>query len=154
MDTDYEPWTRYREPHFNKEVVLETLRLGLAGQWPGIATSKGHPKYKTYPYLLDGLLIMRPLQVYTRSSWKASSAKRLKAWVNIDPDVWFEIWGLSTGTGIEHGHYTYSSIWRGLPQRVSCRDCTTRRDCTRLLATSLRWNQKPVKQTDLGCKMI
>ena len=39
--------------------------LGLAGMAPGPATSKPHPEHRIYPYLLRGLAIMRPNQVWS-----------------------------------------------------------------------------------------
>jgi putative transposase len=39
--------------------------LGLAGMAPGPATSKPHPAHKVYPYLLRGVAITRPNQVWS-----------------------------------------------------------------------------------------
>lgn len=39
--------------------------LGLAGMVPGPHTSKSHPEHKIYPYLLRGLAITRPNQVWS-----------------------------------------------------------------------------------------
>jgi putative transposase len=39
--------------------------LGLAGMAPGPNTSKPHPEYKIYPYLLRGLQITKPNQVWS-----------------------------------------------------------------------------------------
>jgi putative transposase len=39
--------------------------LGLAGMLPGPHTSKPHPEHKIYPYLLRGLAIVRPNQVWS-----------------------------------------------------------------------------------------
>jgi putative transposase len=39
--------------------------LGLAGMAPGPNTSKAHPQHKLYPYLLRGLDIIRPNQVWS-----------------------------------------------------------------------------------------
>jgi len=40
-------------------------KLGLAGMAPGPNTSKPHPQHKLYPYLLRGLDIIRPNQVWS-----------------------------------------------------------------------------------------
>jgi putative transposase len=39
--------------------------LGLVGMAPGPATSKAHPEHKVYPYLLRGVAITRPNQVWS-----------------------------------------------------------------------------------------
>jgi putative transposase len=39
--------------------------LGLAGQQPGPNTSKAHPEHLKFPYLLRGLDIVRPMQVWS-----------------------------------------------------------------------------------------
>jgi putative transposase len=39
--------------------------LGLAGMAPGPGTSKPHPEHRTYPYLLRGVRITRPNQVWS-----------------------------------------------------------------------------------------
>lgn len=39
--------------------------LGLAGTLPGPNTSKAHPKHLKFPYLLRGLKIFKPLQVWS-----------------------------------------------------------------------------------------
>ena len=39
--------------------------LGLAGMAPGPSTSKPHPQHKIYPYLLRGVLVVRPNQVWS-----------------------------------------------------------------------------------------
>jgi hypothetical protein len=39
--------------------------LGLAGMAPGPNTSKAHPQHKIYPYLLRGVDIIRPNQVWS-----------------------------------------------------------------------------------------
>jgi len=39
--------------------------LGLAGMAPGPNTSRRHPKHKVYPYLLRGMLVIRPNQVWS-----------------------------------------------------------------------------------------
>ena len=50
----------------NRKRVQRLMRvLGLAGMAPGPATSRAHPAHKVYPYLLRGLAIVRPNQVWS-----------------------------------------------------------------------------------------
>jgi putative transposase len=50
----------------NRKRVQRLLqKLGLAGMAPGPNTSKPHPQHKLYPYLLRGLDIVRPNQVWS-----------------------------------------------------------------------------------------
>lgn len=50
----------------NRKCVQRLMRiLGLAGMAPGPNTSKAHPQHKVYPYLLRGLNIVRPNQVWS-----------------------------------------------------------------------------------------
>ena len=50
----------------NRKRVQRLMRiLGLAGMAPGPATSKPHPEHKVYPYLLRGVAITRPNQVWS-----------------------------------------------------------------------------------------
>ena len=39
--------------------------LGLAGMAPGPNTSRPHPQHKVYPYLLRGVYVIRPNQVWS-----------------------------------------------------------------------------------------
>src|SRR3546814_13554850 len=39
--------------------------MGLAGMAPGPSTSRQHPQHKIYPYLLRGLPVVRPNQVWS-----------------------------------------------------------------------------------------
>ena len=39
--------------------------LGLAGMAPGPSTSRPHPQHKVYPYLLRGVNVDRPNQVWS-----------------------------------------------------------------------------------------
>jgi putative transposase len=60
-------WVR-REPQTG--AALDTHRaqvqkLGLAGMSPGSNTSKPHPQHKVYPYLLRGVDVIRPNQVWS-----------------------------------------------------------------------------------------
>lgn len=48
-----------------KRVRRLMVRLGLSGMAPGPNTSKKHPKHKIYPYLLRGVEINRPNQVWS-----------------------------------------------------------------------------------------
>ena len=50
----------------NRKRVQRLMRLlGLAGMAPGPATSQPHPEHKIYPYLLRGVAITRPNQVWS-----------------------------------------------------------------------------------------
>lgn len=50
----------------NRKRVQRLMRtLGLAGIAPGSNTSKKHPQHKIYPYLLRGLDIVRPNQIWS-----------------------------------------------------------------------------------------
>jgi putative transposase len=50
----------------NRKRVQRLMRvLGLAGMAPGPATSQAHPEHKVYPYLLRGVAVVRPNQVWS-----------------------------------------------------------------------------------------
>ena len=50
----------------NRKRVQRLMRLlGLAGMAPGPHTSKPHPEHQVYPYLLRGMVIDRPGQVWS-----------------------------------------------------------------------------------------
>ncbi len=50
----------------NRKHVQRLMRiLGLAGMAPGPNTSKPHPQHKIYPYLLRGVNVTRPNQVWS-----------------------------------------------------------------------------------------
>ena len=50
----------------NRKRVQRLMRLlGLAGMAPGPSTSAKHPEHKVYPYLLRGLQVSRPNQVWS-----------------------------------------------------------------------------------------
>ena len=50
----------------NRKRVQRLMRiLGLAAMAPGPATSKPHPEHKIYPYLLRGVAVTRPNQVWS-----------------------------------------------------------------------------------------
>lgn len=50
----------------NRKRVQRLMQtLGLAGMAPGPNTSKPHPQHKIYPYLLRGIDIIRPNQVWS-----------------------------------------------------------------------------------------
>jgi len=48
-----------------KRVRRLMRQLGLAGMAPGPNTSRSHPKHPVYPYLLRGVAIIRPNQVWS-----------------------------------------------------------------------------------------
>jgi putative transposase len=57
---------RGRGHRVNRKRVQRLMRgMGLAGMAPGPATSKPHPKHKIYPYLLRGVAVTRPNQVWS-----------------------------------------------------------------------------------------
>ncbi len=50
----------------NRKRVQRLMRiLGLAGMAPGPDTSRPHPQHKVYPYLLRGVVVSRPNQVWS-----------------------------------------------------------------------------------------
>jgi len=50
----------------NRKRVQRLMRiLGLAGMAPGPATRKPHPDHRVYPYLLRGVPVVRPNQVWS-----------------------------------------------------------------------------------------
>ena len=50
----------------NRKRVQRLMRkMGLAGMAPGPNTSRSHPKHKTYPYLLRGVEVTKPNQVWS-----------------------------------------------------------------------------------------
>jgi putative transposase len=50
----------------NRKRVRRLMQeMGLAGMAPGPNTSQSHPEHKTYPYLLRGVPITRPSQVWS-----------------------------------------------------------------------------------------
>ena len=50
----------------NRKRLQRLMRtMGLAGMVPGPNTSKAHPQHKVYPYLLRGVAIERPNQVWS-----------------------------------------------------------------------------------------
>ena len=48
-----------------KRVQRLMRRIGLAGMAPGPNTSRPHPEHKAYPYLLRGVPVVRPNQVWS-----------------------------------------------------------------------------------------
>jgi putative transposase len=48
-----------------KRVQRLMRRMGLAGMAPGPHTSRPHPEHKVYPYLLRGVPVVRPNQVWS-----------------------------------------------------------------------------------------
>ena len=50
----------------NRKRVQRLMRaMGLAGMAPGPNTSRSHPEHKVYPYLLRGVPVIRPNQVWS-----------------------------------------------------------------------------------------
>ncbi|EQD75076.1 integrase catalytic subunit, partial [mine drainage metagenome] len=50
----------------NRKRIQRLMRgMGLAGMAPGPNTSKAHPEHKVYPYLLRGVAVVRPNQVWS-----------------------------------------------------------------------------------------
>jgi len=50
----------------NRKRVQRLMRqMGLAGMAPGPNTSRVHPEHKVYPYLLRGVAVVRPNQVWS-----------------------------------------------------------------------------------------
>lgn len=50
----------------NRKRAQRLMRsLGLAGMAPGPNTSRAHPQHKVYPYLLRGVAVVRPNQVWS-----------------------------------------------------------------------------------------
>jgi len=50
----------------NRKRVQRLMRqLGLAGMAPGPTTSQAHPHHRIYPYLLRGVQVVRPNQVWS-----------------------------------------------------------------------------------------
>lgn len=50
----------------NRKRVQRLMRgMGLAGMAPGPNTSRAHPRHKVYPYLLRGVAVTRPNQVWS-----------------------------------------------------------------------------------------
>lgn len=52
-------------PVNRKRVQRLMQQMGLAGMAPGPNTSQGHPEHKVYPYLLRGVAVERPNQVWS-----------------------------------------------------------------------------------------
>ena len=50
----------------NRKRVQRLMReMGLAGMAPGPQTSRPHPDHKIFPYLLRGVAVIRPNQVWS-----------------------------------------------------------------------------------------
>jgi putative transposase len=57
---------RARGHHVNRKRIQRLMRrIGLAGMAPGPNTSRPHPQHKIYPYLLRGVHVTRPNQVWS-----------------------------------------------------------------------------------------
>jgi len=63
----------------NRKRVQRLMRLmGLAGMAPGPNTSRPHPQHRVYPYLLRGVFVTRPNQVWsTDITYSAPNLRRL-----------------------------------------------------------------------------
>ncbi|SFM59804.1 HTH-like domain-containing protein [Rugamonas rubra] len=66
----------------NRKRVQRLMRsMGLAGMAPGPNTSKAHPQHKVYPYLLRGVPVARPNQVWsTDITYSTPSQRSPPAW--------------------------------------------------------------------------
>ena len=73
----------------NRKKVRRLMQvMGLAGMAPGPNTSKAQPQHKVYPYLLRGVAVTRPNQVWStdityvrlahglRTLWRSSTGTR------------------------------------------------------------------------------
>ena len=59
-------WLRTQGHGVNRKRVQRLMQiLGLVAMVPGSNTSKKHPQHKVYPYLLRGLAVVRPNQVWS-----------------------------------------------------------------------------------------
>jgi putative transposase len=59
-------YLRIKGHNINRKRVQRLMNiLGLAGMAPGPATSRKHPQHPVYPYLLRGLAITKPNQVWS-----------------------------------------------------------------------------------------
>ena len=60
----------------NRKRAQRLMRtLGLAGMAPGPTTSRAHPQHKVYPYLLRGVAVVKPNQVWSTDitfAWHAA----------------------------------------------------------------------------------
>lgn len=62
----------------NRKRVQRLMRqMGLAGMAPGPSTSRPHPEHRIYPYLLRGVPVVRPNQVWsTDITYSAPNLRR------------------------------------------------------------------------------
>ena len=59
-------YLRGQEHAVNRKHVQRLMRvLGLAGMAPGPTTSRPHPEHQVYPYLLRGVVVVRPDPVWS-----------------------------------------------------------------------------------------
>ena len=59
-------YLKVQDHRVNRKRVQRLMRiLGLAGMAPGPNTSQPHPQHKVYPYLLRGVVVSRPNQVWS-----------------------------------------------------------------------------------------
>ncbi len=65
----------------NRKRVQRLMRiLGLAGMAPGPNTSRPHPQHKVYPYLLRGVVVTRPNQVWSTDITYIWFASTILSW--------------------------------------------------------------------------
>jgi putative transposase len=89
-------WLR-REGHVvNRKRVRRLMRqMGLQVIWQKPNTSQPNPEHKTYPYLLRGLTIERPNQVWATGPWATRSGILRTSRCQRDFSTWWRLW---TGT--------------------------------------------------------
>lgn len=59
-----------------KRVQRLMATMGLAGMAPGPNTSKKHPQHNVYPYLLRGVQVARPNQVWSTDITYSTPSQR------------------------------------------------------------------------------
>lgn len=66
MEYTRHPYLRGLGHSVNRKRVQRLIRtLGLAGMAPGPNTSRPHPEHTVYPYLLRGVDVIRPNQMWS-----------------------------------------------------------------------------------------
>ena len=83
--------------------------LGLAGMAPGPDTSRPHPQHKVYPYLLRGMEIDRPNQVWSTDITYIRLARGFVYLVAVID------WVLAQSAGLADIEHLGQRILRGLP---------------------------------------
>ncbi|NTW54636.1 MAG: transposase [Chlorobaculum sp.] len=88
----------------NRKRVWRLMRkLGLAVMAPGPNTSKPHPQHKIYPYLLRGMKVTRPKQVWSIDITWCPLPQGLCIW-----------WPSSTDTRARFSHDGCQTRWRAV----------------------------------------